>query len=303
MLSKQHTISREYSFEGKGLHTGENVKVTLKSAAAGSGVVFFRADLPDTPCVKAVAANVKATERGTVLQDGDARVSTVEHLLAYTYAVGIDNLIVETTGPEIPIMDGSAAFFSGLMSGDSLVSQDEERVYFTPENPIHISDDLTGSKISFYPSDKFSISVKVDFNSEVLGIQNAFYDEGTDFHTEIAPSRTFVFVHDLIPLLGKNLIKGGDLENAVVIAEKRVESGDLSELKRLFGYSGKDTIEQGFVNSRAPIFDNECARHKLLDLLGDLALCGARIRAEVVANKPGHYINTEAAKKILSWLK
>jgi UDP-3-O-[3-hydroxymyristoyl] N-acetylglucosamine deacetylase/3-hydroxyacyl-[acyl-carrier-protein] dehydratase len=303
MLNKQHTISREYSFRGKGLHTGENVIVSLKPADAGRGIFFCRTDLPGAPCVKASAMNVRATERGTVIQDGKAVVSTVEHLLACTYAIGIDNLRVDITGPEIPIMDGSAMFFSDLLSGDPLASQNRERSFFSPQHPVHISDEKSGSTISFFPSDELSITVTVDFNSEVLGVQSAFYDEKTDFHTQIAPSRTFVFVHDLIPLLGKNLIKGGDLENAVVIAEQRVESGELSELKKLFGYSGRDSIERGFVNSRAPVFENECARHKLLDLMGDLALSGVRIKARIEAEKPGHSINTEAAKKIISWLK
>ncbi|MDZ4058674.1 MAG: bifunctional UDP-3-O-[3-hydroxymyristoyl] N-acetylglucosamine deacetylase/3-hydroxyacyl-ACP dehydratase, partial [Bacteroidales bacterium] len=249
------------------------------------------------------AEMVGSTQRGTVLEHNGAKVSTVEHLMSALFSMGIDNALIETDGPEIPILDGSAQSFAEAIFADGAVYQSRERRYLIVKEPISVKDAKSGSEITIYPDSGFFIEVLTDFNSKVIGNQYARYTTETNYLTEIAPCRTFVFLHDLEPLIKNNLIKGGDLDNAVVIAENRIEGKELDAVARLFNKSGVGSIERGYVNIDEPKFSNECARHKLLDLLGDLALAGIRIKGRVVAYKPGHKINTDIAKLLIKMAK
>jgi UDP-3-O-[3-hydroxymyristoyl] N-acetylglucosamine deacetylase/3-hydroxyacyl-[acyl-carrier-protein] dehydratase len=303
MIEYQQTIKSIYTVAGKGLHTGASVTMKIRPAPAGHGVIFSRTDLPSSPRIEALATNVKQTQRGTVIANGNASVSTIEHLLSSLYAFGIDNVLIEIDGPEVPILDGSGARYAQLLGSESLEKQDKPKEFFEVREPVHYKDDQSGSSISIYPDNHFSAEVMIDFDSEVLGSQFAIYNQSTDYAVEIAPCRTFVFVHDLVPLLEANLIKGGDLDNAIVIAEKDIRGDELEKLEAVFGKSRNGFIEKGYLNIDKLKFNNECARHKLLDLIGDLALCGKRIKGRVVAHRPGHRTNTETAKILMKMAK
>lgn len=302
-MENQQTIRQVYSFNGKGLHSGVAINMVLLPAPVNHGVKFCRVDIPGKPTIEAVASNVAGTQRGTVLKKGEISVSTVEHLMSALFGLGIDNLLVEIDGPEVPILDGSALEYVKSISKVGLEVQNEPRRYFELKEPIHYKDAQTGSSISLFPDSNFSIDVMVDFNSDVIGNQHASYTPETDYSNEIAPCRTFVFLHDILPLINNNLIKGGDLNNAIVIVEKRVEGPELKKLEAIFGPNDKDFIEKGYLNKEKLKYNNECARHKLLDLIGDLALAGVRFKGKVVANKPGHKINSEIAKIIMKMAK
>lgn len=302
-MGNQQTIKQVYSFNGKGLHSGVAINMVLLPAPVNHGVKFCRVDIPGKPIIEAVASNVAGTQRGTVLKKGENSVSTVEHLMSALFGLGIDNLLVEIDGPEVPILDGSALEYVNSISKVGLEVQNEPRRYFELKEPIHYKDAQTGSSISLFPDSNFSIDVMVDFNSDVIGNQHASYTSETDYSNEIAPCRTFVFLHDILPLINNNLIKGGDLNNAIVIVEKRVEGPELKKLEAIFGPNDKDFIEKGYLNKEKLKYNNECARHKLLDLIGDLALAGVRFKGKVVANKPGHKINSEIAKVIMKMAK
>lgn len=303
MIEYQQTVSRIHSFEGVGLHTGAQVKINIKPSAAGTGIKFLRVDLPGTPIIDAIATNVTSTQRGTVISKGEASVSTIEHLMSALYAFKIDNALIEIDGPELPILDGSSSIYALQLSTDPLLLQDKKRTYFAPQEPIHYSDSASGSNISIYPQDHLSLEVMIDFNSKFLGTQFAQYKEQDNYLKEIAPSRTFVFTDDLIPLYKAGLIKGGDLSNAIVIAENPLERDDLRELQEYFNFSSNNSINSGVLNKEGLIFYNECARHKLLDLIGDIALSGQRIKGRIIAHKPGHKINTETAKILVKMAK
>ncbi|MHC1780718.1 MAG: bifunctional UDP-3-O-[3-hydroxymyristoyl] N-acetylglucosamine deacetylase/3-hydroxyacyl-ACP dehydratase [Bacteroidales bacterium] len=298
MQDKQQTLKRVYDFEGVGLHSGRSVKIRLIPAGENEGIKIIRCDLVGKPEIAAVAENVTLTERGTVLEKNGVKVSTVEHLMSALFGLGIDNAVIEADGPEFPILDGSAAPYARAISSDGTEVQNSPRRYFEIMRTIRYRDEVSGSEITIEPAFDFEAEIKVDFNSKVLGVQSAHYKRDTNFTTEIAPSRTFVFLHDIEMLIKHDLIKGGDLGNAVVISEKRVEGDELKKLGELFGKNYRDSIESGYMNIDEPLFPNECARHKLLDLLGDLYLSGVRFKGKVTAYKPGHKINTEIAKII-----
>ncbi|MGE4414104.1 MAG: bifunctional UDP-3-O-[3-hydroxymyristoyl] N-acetylglucosamine deacetylase/3-hydroxyacyl-ACP dehydratase [Bacteroidales bacterium] len=303
MIDYQKRIKKIYKVSGKGLHTGVHVNMVVKAAPEGHGVIFCRTDIDGNPTIEAIAPNVKQTNRGTVLVKDNVSVSTVEHLMSALYGFGIADALIELDGPEVPIFDGSASKYVELFDGDSLENSETQGNVFKVTEPIHIKDNVSGSSISVYPYDGFSVDVMVDFKSDVLGNQFAKFDKETNYSTEIAPCRTFVFVHDLLPLIENNLIKGGDLENAIVINENRIGGQELEKLEKVFGKADGDYLEKGYLNTDNLKFNNECARHKLLDLIGDLALSGVRIKGRVVAHMPGHKINTETAKLIYKMAK
>ena len=297
MSHKQKTVAAPISFKGKGLHTGLDVKMTVLPADPDTGIRFRRVDLEGRPEIEALADYVVDTSRGTTLEKGEARISTIEHIMAALWAGGVDNAVVETDAPEAPIMDGSALEYVEALQKTGLVEQDAERQYYDITEKVSYYDIERGVEIAAYPDDEFSINVSIDFNSKVLGNQYARLDKTDKFAKEIAPCRTFVFLHEIEPLIQHNLIKGGDLDNAIVIVENDISDEEIQRLSTLF--NKKDVkVKEGYLNNLKLRFPNEPARHKLLDMLGDLALIGMRIRGKVVAFKPGHYANTEFARMV-----
>ena len=302
MSQKQQTLNGPISFQGKGLHTGLNVKMTFLPAEAGSGIRFRRTDMEGAPEVEALADYVVDTSLGTTIERKGVRVSTIEHVMAALWSCGVDNAIVEVDAPETPIMDGSAREFAEAIQAGGLKEQDADRVYYDINEKTVFSIEDNGVEIAAYPDDKFSVNVNIDFNSKVLGNQYARLDNISNFATGIAPCRTFVFLHEIEQLLQHNLIKGGDLDNAIVIVERDIDPEELEHLSKLC--NKKDVkVTKGYLNNLKLRFPNECARHKLLDMLGDLALIGVRIRGSIVANKPGHFANTEFAKLVRKNIK
>lgn len=300
MQLKQKTIKNTYTFKGKGLHTGNLVTMRLLPAEENHGIKFRRVDSEGSPLIEASADYVKFTDRGTVLEYSGLRISTVEHVLSALYALGADNVLIEIDNDEVPIMDGSTAPFALPINTDGLIEQEAPAKIFIVKEKIHYRDESTGSEITILPDDSFSADVMIDFNSKVLGTQFARFTKDTDYTKEIAPCRTFVFMHDLEFLFKNNLIKGGDLDNAIVIAENPLSESEMENLKKIFGKEHIKTVDRGYVNIDEPLFNNECARHKLADLIGDLALSGVKIIGKVSAVKPGHKINTKVAAMIKS---
>lgn len=297
MAEKQRTISKPVVLKGPGLHTGVNVTMTLLPAEENHGFKFRRTDLEGEPIIKALAENVVYTQRGTVLQEGEAKVSTIEHLLAALTGMGIDNCLIDVDGPEAPILDGSAAPFVEAIKEAGIVEQNADREYFVVREKMMLEDPETGSYIIALPDSSFSAQVMISFDKSMqLANQFATMDGLDRFEEEIAPCRTFVFLHELEPLLKSNLIKGGDLDNAIIIIDKPVEQEELDRLARLFNKPSVEVKPTGILNNLELHFTNEPARHKLLDVVGDLALCGSRIKGRIIANKPGHKINAEFAK-------
>lgn len=292
---KQHTLKKEYKFEGKGLHSGIVTKMTLKPSLENTGIRFLRSDIGPDAYIEAVSDYVTYTQRGTTLEKGLIRVSTAEHLLAAFSGLGIDNAIVEIDNFEIPILDGSSIPYTEAICKDGLQEQNAERVFHYLKEPIHYKDEQTGSEITILPDDKFSVELTIDFNSKVLGIQQYHYDENTNFETEVAPCKTFVFFHELEFLFKNNLIKGGDLENALVIVEHPVNECELSKMSTLFNVDKITRLNSGYLDNVKLHFPNECARHKMLDILGDFMLAGVKFKGKVIAKKSGHKINTIVA--------
>jgi beta-hydroxyacyl-(acyl-carrier-protein) dehydratase fabZ len=302
-MAKQKTLASAFQFSGEGLHTGVNVSVEVRAGATGTGIVFVRDDLEGAPLVHALAENVVDTSRGTVIEENGASVSTLEHLLSALWTLGVDNAEIHLNGPEIPILDGSAREFARLIGEVGLIEQDGEIEYFAPEEKISFKNTATGAEITIYPDEEYIVNVLVDYNSQVLGHQYAVYDEGVDYSNAIANSRTFVFFHELELLRSHNLIKGGDLANALVILEQKVPQAELDRLADLFGKPKVNSTENGILSNEPLYYENEPARHKLLDVLGDLALVGVRLKGRVVAIRPGHHANTELAKLIRKAIK
>ena len=304
MTDKQHTLSAPVTLTGTGLHTGATVNLTIQPAPEGHGIKFCRTDLEGRPLIDATADNVAQTSRSTLLKKGDATVSTVEHLMAALWGCGVDNALVEVDGGEVPIVDGSAMPWVKLISQAGVVEQKAKRKYYEITEKTTLTLD-NGREIIAYPDDSFSVVVNVDFNSKVVGKQYAvFTPQGEeDFANEVAPSRTFVFLHEIEPLIQNNMIKGGDLDNAIVIVEQPVDAAKAAEIGKLFGREGVAADRQGYLNNLELHFDNEIARHKLLDLLGDLALVGTRIKGRIFATRPGHKANTEFAKLLRKNIK
>ena len=298
MRENQQTLKREYKFIGKGLHSGLAVTMVLKPAPANTGIKFHRIDLGEDAYIEALVDYVTYTQRSTMLEHNNVKIQTLEHLMATFYALGVDNAIVEIDNFEVPILDGSALPYVAAIAPDGLEEQDAPRKYYDLKETISYTNEETGSSITLTPADKFLVDVTIDFNSKVLGVQKASFDENTDFIKEIAPCRTFVFFHELEFLFKNNLIKGGDLENAVVIVENAVPDEELSRMASLFNVEKIERRPEGYLDNVKLHFENECARHKLLDVLGDFSLMGIRVNAKVEAVKSGHRINTQVAKLV-----
>ncbi len=296
--NKQRTLGGACSFEGKGLHTGKYAHMTLKPAGPDTGILFHRTDLGENAVVAACADNVSSTARSTTLTQGSASVATVEHLLSAMTGLGIDNVLVEIDNCEVPILDGSARFYAEAVARVGVVEQDAPRRFVTLDAPVEVRDETSGSFVRLEPAETPSIQVTVDFDSHVLGVQQASWDPSVAYGTEFAPCRTFVFFHELEFLFANNLIKGGDVDNAIVIVEHPVSQEQLDRIAALFGKKTVSIREDGYLDNLELRFPNECGRHKLLDLMGDLRLSGGFLSARVTAYKPGHGINTRAAKAV-----
>ncbi|MGQ9619537.1 MAG: bifunctional UDP-3-O-[3-hydroxymyristoyl] N-acetylglucosamine deacetylase/3-hydroxyacyl-ACP dehydratase [Bacteroidales bacterium] len=303
MSEKQRTLAREISLKGKGLHTGISVNITFKPAPANHGYKFCRVDLPGKPVIDAVAENVTEASRGTTLSQNGASVSTIEHVLAAFYGMQVDNALIELDAPEAPIMGGASLAFVKAIKEAGMVDLKEERNYFTVKQKITFSDEEHGVDLIVYPDDHLSINVFIDYNSRILGNQYAILDSIGNFEKEISNCRTFVFFHELEPLHTAGRIKGGDLDNAIVIMEKEVPQEEIDRIAKLFNRPGINSHKAGILNNTELRFPNEPARHKLLDLMGDLALVGQPIKGKVVATKPGHYANTRLARIIRQEIK
>jgi UDP-3-O-[3-hydroxymyristoyl] N-acetylglucosamine deacetylase/3-hydroxyacyl-[acyl-carrier-protein] dehydratase len=298
MKTNQFTLKRAYTFKGKGLHTGRMVTMEVAPAPENHGIKFKRVDLGENAVIDACVDFVTATARGTTLEKGDIKISTLEHLMATLYALGVDNALVSIDSQEVPILDGSAEPYVQEICKDGLQEQSQPRKIYTLKEKIVYKDEKSGSEIIVMPDDHFSAEVMIDFNSKVLGNQYSRYTKDTDFVKEIAPCRTFVFFHELEPLFKNNLIKGGDLDNAIVIVEHPVEQSELDRLAEIFKTDSLKRAPEGYLNHLQLRYQNECARHKLLDLIGDFSLAGFRFNAKVIAYKSGHGINTKVAKLI-----
>src|SRR5574344_2263827 len=297
-MYKQKTLKDSFSLSGKGLHTGLDLTVTFKPAPADYGYKIQRIDLESQPVIEAVAENVRETQRGTVLFKGSTKVSTVEHGLAALYSAGIDNCHIEVNGPEFPILDGSAIEYVNNIQRVGVKEQDALRDFYIVKSKIEVKDEESGSSIILLPDEDFSVNVLISFNSQVLYNQYASLDKMADFPTEIASSRTFVFVRELEPLLGAGLIKGGDLDNAIVIYEREMTQDRYDTLAEVMGVPKMDATKLGYIMHKPLTWPNEPARHKLLDIIGDLALIGKPIKGRIIATRPGHTINNKFARQM-----
>lgn len=300
---KQRTLKESFKVHGKGLHTGLMIDAEFCPAPDNHGYKFQRLDLEGEPVIDALAENVTATTRGTVISKGDIKISTIEHALAALYAFGIDNCLIKLNAPELPILDGSAKEYCEKIIASGLEEQSADKDFYVVKQKIEVRDDTTGSSIVVLPDDVFSIDTMVAFDSPVLSNQFASLDHLDDFSREIGASRTFVFVREVEPLVKGNLIKGGDLDNAIVIYDSPMEQTELDRLADLMGVPHKNVTEFGYINDFPLFAENEPARHKLLDVLGDIALIGRPLKGKVIATRPGHSINTTFAKKIRKEIK
>jgi UDP-3-O-[3-hydroxymyristoyl] N-acetylglucosamine deacetylase/3-hydroxyacyl-[acyl-carrier-protein] dehydratase len=300
---KQHTIEKNISISGTGLHTGVLVKMTLNPANPGFGYQFQRTDLPNQPIIKADCDLVTDTSRGTTLQLGDAKISTVEHILAALVGLGIDNCLIQVNGPEIPIIDGSSSPFIEIIEKAGVLEQDAAKAWYSIDENIFHYDDEKRVEMVALPALDYQITTLIDFNSPVLGTQHAALKSIKEFKSEIAPCRTFCFLHELEALLKNDLIKGGDINNAIVVVDQPVTEQEMSRLAKVFKRDKIEVKSEGYLNNLELRFPNEPARHKLLDVIGDLALIGYPIKARIIANRPGHSSNVEFAKKIKQYIK
>jgi len=300
---KQHTIEKNISISGTGLHTGVLVEMTLNPANPGFGYQFQRTDLPNQPIIKADCDLVTDTSRGTTLQVGDAKISTVEHILAALVGLGIDNCLIQVNGPEIPIIDGSSSPFIEIIEKAGVVEQDAAKAWYSIDENIFHYDDAKRVEMVALPALDYQITTLIDFNSPVLGTQHAALKSIKEFKSEIAPCRTFCFLHELEALLKNDLIKGGDINNAIVVVDQPVSEQEMSRLAKVFKRDKIEVKSEGYLNNLELRFPNEPARHKLLDVVGDLALIGYPIKARIIANRPGHSSNVEFAKKIKHYIK
>lgn len=300
---KQVTLAGSFSVSGKGLHTGKMINATFKPAPENHGYKLQRIDLEGAPVLAALAENVVQTTRGTVIANGDVTVSTIEHAMAALYAAGIDNVLIELDGPEMPILDGSARVFVDKIKETGLLEQNDDKKFYVIKRKTEIKDEETGASIIVLPDDDFRVEVKVEFESPVIPNQYASLEKLSDFDSEIASSRTFVFVREIEPLIKGNLIKGGDLENAIVIYDRQMDQSELDRLADAMNVPRKHVSELGYIQERPLFASNEPGRHKLMDLIGDLALVGRPIKGCVIATKPGHTINTRFAKMIRKDIK
>ena len=297
-MQLQQTLRKSYSFEGKGLHTGKVAKMIVGPAPVDTGIIFRRTDLGEGVLVEALAENVSSTARSTTISKGEASVSTIEHLLSALTGMGVDNAYVDIDNVEVPILDGSAKPYIDAIWADGFEQQDAPRRYVELKEAVEIVNEEKGSKVRIEPADEFSYDIKVDFNSKVLGVQTARWDSSTVYPKEIGVCRTFVFFHEIEFLFKNGLVKGGDVDNAIVIVEHPVTKEQVEGMSRLFNVPALEVREDGYLSNLKLRFGNECARHKLLDLIGDLRLCGGFLKAKVTAEKAGHGINTAAARAV-----
>ena len=297
-MLKQKTLKDSFSLSGKGLHTGLSLTVTFNPAPDNHGYKIQRVDLEDQPIIDAVADNVVETTRGTVIAKKDVKVSTIEHGMAALYALGIDNCLIQVNGPEFPILDGSSQLYVDGIETVGTVLQNAVKDYYIIKSKIEFKDEETGSSIIVLPDDEFSLNVLISYDSAILPNQYATLEHMSDFGKEIAPSRTFVFVREIQPLLQAGLIKGGDLNNAIVLYEKEMSQENLDKLADIMGVPQKDASQLGYINHKPLVWANECARHKLLDVIGDLALIGKPIKGRIIATRPGHTVNNKFARKM-----
>lgn len=296
MIQKQQqTVRKSFSFEGKGLHTGKVATVTIKPAPAGHGIRFRRTDIGEDAFVDALAENVSSTARSTTITSGDISVITIEHIMSALTGMGIDNALIDIDNVEVPILDGSAKPYIDAIWKDGIVEQNAPREYIEIQEPVEVYDEKSGSRVLIEPAEVPSFDLRIDFNSKVLGIQDAHWDPSVVYAEEIGICRTFVFFHEIEFLFKNNLIKGGDVDNAIVIVEHPVTSEQLDHMSKLFNVPALEIRENGYLSNLNLRFPNECARHKLLDLMGDLRLVGGFLKAKVTALKSGHSINTKAA--------
>ena len=298
---KQHTIKKACEFHGKGLHTGKIADMTIKPAPVNTGIVFVRKDIGTEAFVPALAENVSSTARSTTISCGEISVSTIEHVMSALTGMGIDNAIIELNNVEVPILDGSALQYVKAFAGN-IEEQDADRVFITIPDEIELKDEKSGSWVKIPPADKPSFDITADFNSHVLGVQEASWDLSKNYAEEIGPCRTFVFFHEVEFLLANNLVKGGDVDNAIVIVEHPVTDEQISRMAELFNQPKLGVSESGYLSNLTLHFPNECGRHKLLDMIGDMRLAGGYLNAKVTAFKPGHTINTNTAKAVRALL-
>lgn len=302
-MVKQKTIANEISLQGVGLHTGQEVTMTFKPAPVNNGYTFVRVDLEGQPIIEADANYVVNTQRGTNLEKRGVMIQTPEHVLAAVVGCDLDNIIIELNASELPIMDGSSKYFVEAIEKAGVVEQEAERKIYVVKEVISYLDEATGSEITVIPSEEYCVTAMVDFGTKVLGTQNATMKGIKDFKSEVADCRTFSFLHELEALLNNGLIKGGDLNNAIVYVDKEISSETMENLKKAFNKDSISVKPNGILDNLTLHFPNEAARHKLLDVVGDLSLIGTRIQGKVIANKPGHYVNTQFAKKIAKIIK
>ncbi len=294
--NKQHTLASAVTISGTGLHTGVLANMTLQPAAVNSGFYFKRTDLIDSAPIKADCDLVTDTSRGTTIEKGEVKISTIEHVLAALVGKGIDNCLIEVSGPEIPIMDGSSMPFTEMITQAGVLEQEAEKIWYTLDEPISFYDESKNAEFTAVPANEYRITALIDFNSPVLGTQHADLKHINEFNKEIAPCRTFCFLHELEMLLEHNLVKGGDINNAIVVVDKPITKEEMERLAKAFGRDHIDVVKEGYLNNLELRFNNEPARHKLLDVIGDLALSGYPMKAHIMANRPGHSSNVALAK-------
>ena len=303
MSKKQKTIQKEISLSGVGLHTGNTVNMTFKPAPANHGFAFMRVDLEGSPTIEAKAEYVTNTQRGTNLEKNGVQIQTSEHVLAAAVGLDIENLLIEIDSSEPPIMDGSSKYFIEALEKAGVKELDADIEEYVVKEVISYKDETTGSEIILMPSDEYQVTTMVDFGTKILGTQNATLSTISDFKEEIADARTFSFLHEIEMLLENDLIKGGDLNNAIVYVDKELSDSTMQKLKKAFNKEDIKVKSNGILDNLSLHWANEAARHKLLDVIGDLALVGTRIRGKVIANKPGHLVNTQFAKKLAKIIK
>ncbi|MBW4361870.1 bifunctional UDP-3-O-[3-hydroxymyristoyl] N-acetylglucosamine deacetylase/3-hydroxyacyl-ACP dehydratase [Flavobacterium taihuense] len=302
-MVKQKTIKTEISLTGVGLHTGREVKMTFKPAPVNNGFTFVRVDLEGQPIIEADANYVVNTQRGTNLEKLGVKIQTPEHVLAALMGSDLDNIIIELDASELPIMDGSSKYFMEAIEEAGIIDQELNRNVYVVKEVISFTDEASGSEIMVMPSDHYSVTTMVDFGTKILGTQNATLKTIADFKTEISNARTFSFLHELESLLENGLIKGGDLNNAIVYVDKEISESTMESLKKAFGKDEITVKPNGILDNLTLHYPNEAARHKLLDVIGDLALIGTKIQGKIIANKPGHFVNTQFAKKMAKIIK
>jgi len=302
-MQKQKTLAKSFSLQGKGLHTGLYISITFNPAEENHGYKIKRTDLEGQPVIDALAENVVATQRGTVISRNNIQISTIEHAMAALYASEIDNCLIEVDAPEFPILDGSSYFFIEGIQNAGIVEQNAPKDYYIVKQKIEVKDEETGSSLIILPDDKFSINTLISFDSPVLSNQFATLNDLSEFADQIAASRTFVFVREIEALLQNNLIKGGDLDNAIVIYDTKIPQESLNKLADELSIPHKNIQDIGYINNKPLVYDNEPARHKLIDVIGDIALIGKPIRGRIIATRPGHKINNQLARLIRKEIK